>query len=765
MLKSPRLKRCFRLALLEEERAILIAENAKKIVEGPLLCALLGTMAEGRTSDDIAETLKDRYDLTKVYYGLTRLEQLGLIEEQNGRPSQDTVFWALMGVDPEAASQRMTHARVAVVSTGGDASIWIDTLRRSGIRGACQASLSDPHLDERALTIVVVRDYLEEGLSRFNKLALEKKKRWLLCKPAGIEPWIGPLFIPGETGCWGCLAERLRYNRELEEFIRHKTGDRTAPIFPVGATTGSMGLAQSILSTAIGVILTGERPDSLTGRVLSFDWKSNQFLSHELLKLPHCPVCGAESSRKAPHPEPPTLISRKKRYRFDGGHRIHSPEMTFKRYSKHMSLITGVVSPLVRTTPASLMKRDDIGPALMRTYGASHGSSAKINRLRDVKKGIRSGASSGKGVTDIQARTSCLCEAIERVSGIFRGSEFRKPATYREVRETAFHPHELLLYSGKQYGARDRWKDFNCSFAEVPMPFDDSRTIDWSPVWSMTHSDWKYVPTAFLYYGYNADPEKSFCRADSNGSAAGNCLEEAVLQGLMELMERDAVALWWYNMIPMPSVHLEQMEIPLVDQFLDTFSAIGRSVWVLDLTNDLGVPVFAAVSSKTGGGADRPVFGFGAHLDPKTAITRALSEMSQVLGLMDFPPEFLWEDPKLSLHKKFTEETKLAQWPYLLPAGDRHPKGLQSYEDMSSDDLLPDVTLCVDILRKLGLEVLVHDQTRPDLGLNVVKVIVPGLRHFWARFAPGRLYDVPVKMGWLDEPMAEEDLNPTPMFI
>jgi ribosomal protein S12 methylthiotransferase accessory factor YcaO len=54
---------------------------------------------------------------------------------------------------------------------------------------------------------------------------------------------------------------------------------------------------------------------------------------------------------------------------------------------------------------------------------------------------------------------------------------------------------------------------------------------------------------------------------------------------------------------------------------------------------------------------------------------------------------------------------------------------------------------------------LVLDQTRPDLGLPVVKVIVPGLRHFWARYAPGRLFDVPVRLGWQSRPLAEEQLN------
>jgi oxazoline/thiazoline synthase len=63
------------------------------------------------------------------------------------------------------------------------------------------------------------------------------------------------------------------------------------------------------------------------------------------------------------------------------------------------------------------------------------------------------------------------------------------------------------------------------------------------------------------------------------------------------------------------------------------------------------------------------------------------------------------------------------------------------------------------------MEVLVLDQTRPDIGLPVVKVIVPGMRHFWARLGPGRLYDVPVRLGRQAKPTPYEELNPIPMFL
>ncbi len=62
------------------------------------------------------------------------------------------------------------------------------------------------------------------------------------------------------------------------------------------------------------------------------------------------------------------------------------------------------------------------------------------------------------------------------------------------------------------------------------------------------------------------------------------------------------------------------------------------------------------------------------------------------------------------------------------------------------------------------MEFLVLDQTRPDIGMPVARVIVPGMRHFWARFAPGRLYDVPVSMGYRESPLAEADLNPAPVI-
>ena len=104
-------------------------------------------------------------------------------------------------------------------------------------------------------------------------------------------------------------------------------------------------------------------------------------------------------------------------------------------------------------------------------------------------------------------------------------------------------------------------------------------------------------------------------------------------------------------------------------------------------------------------------------------------------------------------------ELRLGDHPYLAPSGNR----LISPDFSSKFDRLDNrkqVMACVRLAKREGLDFLVLDQTRPDIEVPVVRVIVPGLRHFYRRYAPGRLYDVPVKLGLRDRPLSEDELNP-----
>jgi thiazole/oxazole-forming peptide maturase SagD family component len=297
--------------------------------------------------------------------------------------------------------------------------------------------------------------------------------------------------------------------------------------------------------------------------------------------------------------------------------------------------------------------------------------------------------------------------------------------------------------------------------------FDPDEEIDWSPVWSLTRRTARHLPTSFCYFNYPWPDAEPFCLACSNGNAAGNTLEEAILQGFFELVERDSVALWWYNRVRRPAVDLESFGDPYLGRLCDFLRGRGRELWVLDLTSDLNVPVFAAVCRAVGGEEERIVLGFGAHLDAHLALLRAVTEMNQMLSSLLHEPdrEVLSEHVTDQETVHWLRTATVANQPYLRADDALPPRRASGYPQAWSDDVAADVCACRELVERLGMEMLVLDQTRPEIGLPVAKVIVPGLRHFWARFDPGRLYDVPVRLGWLTRPLAEEELNPIPMFL
>jgi ribosomal protein S12 methylthiotransferase accessory factor len=203
-----------------------------------------------------------------------------------------------------------------------------------------------------------------------------------------------------------------------------------------------------------------------------------------------------------------------------------------------------------------------------------------------------------------------------------------------------------------------------------------------------------------------------------------------------------------------PQVDLAQFGDSYVRDLQNQLAETGRRLWVLDVTSDLGIPTFVAVTHWMQNGQENIEFGSGAHFDPRIALLRALTELNQFLsiGLMGGG-----SGEKSSLDG--TTPLRLRDYPYLTPAGDSpvHNGAGLKFDQL---DARGQVTACVALAKRAGLDFLVLDQTRPDIEVPVVRVIVPGLRHFYRRFAPGRLYDVPVKLGWRDRPLTENELNP-----
>ncbi|MEJ2125288.1 MAG: YcaO-like family protein, partial [Alphaproteobacteria bacterium] len=281
-----------------------------------------------------------------------------------------------------------------------------------------------------------------------------------------------------------------------------------------------------------------------------------------------------------------------------------------------------------------------------------------------------------------------------------------------------------------------------------------------------THERTVWLPSLYCYFRAQPDPTHDFCRGDSNGCAAGNTLEEAILQGFMELAERDACAMWWYNRVQRPGIDLASFGSPFLDRMQELYTSAGRTLAAIDITNDLGIPTVIALSWQIADGR-RIHVGLGTHLDGAMAVSRAVSELSQSTW-HEFQPEGSngQGNPTYNVDiERWFAEASIESEPYVLPAQGAALLTAADYPQLTTHDLKSDIETCIELLRSRGLEMVVLDHTRPEIGFPVARVVVPGLRHFWTRFAPGRLYDVPAALGWVERPLREDELNPKPFFI
>ena len=761
----------FHVEVIEPKQVYLLGEQANYALTGQLYCQILPLLDGQHNREQIVEKLDGEVPEEYIDYVLERLAEKGYLTEAAPELSSEVAaFWSELGIAPPVAAEALRQP-VTLTPVGNISEVTVaaltTALRDIGISVQTPTEAGSP----TALNVVLTDDYLQPELAKINKQALESQQTWLLVKPVGSVLWLGPVFVPGKTGCWDCLAHRLRGNREVEASVlqqkqaqQQRNGQSGSVIgclptaratLPSTLQTGLQFAATEIAKCIVKHHVNATAPGTvffptLDGKIITLNHSILDLKSHILIKRSQCSTCGDRQILHRQGFEPVKLVSRPKHFTHDGGHRAFTPEQTVQKYQHLVSPITGVVTELVRLT-------DPANP-LVHTYKAGHafGSATTLRGLRNTLKH----KSSGKGKTDSQSKARGLCEAVERYSGIFQGDEPRKRATLEELGDLAIHPEQCLCFSDAQYANRDTLNEqATVAHDWIPQRFDASQAIEWTPVWSLTEQTHKYLPTALCYYHYPLPPEHRFARGDSNGNAAGNTLEEAILQGFMELVERDGVALWWYNRLRRPAVDLGSFNEPYFVQLQQFYRENDRDLWVLDLTADLGIPAFAGVSNRKTGSSERLILGFGAHLDPTIAILRAVTEVNQIgLELDKVPDENLKSDAT-----DWLITAKLADHPYLLPDTTQPLKTAQDYPKRWSDDIYTDVMTCVNIAQQAGLETLVIDQTRPDIGLNVVKVTVPGMRHFWSRFGVGRLYDVPVKLGWRDEPLTEAQMNPTPM--
>jgi ribosomal protein S12 methylthiotransferase accessory factor len=719
----------FSVYLLPPDAVCLYSEDRKFFLHGALYCALAAAVGNGgRSFRDLFGELERKFPSDKVQEAFTRLlDRRYLVQTSRFSRGPASAYWASLGLPLETAEKNLQNCRVNIASMDVDGAKQLESaLRELGVRVVKRSG---------DLTVTLVNDYLDDHLAELNRQHLSKRTPWLLVQPSGIAPLVGPVFRPGQGACWRCLADRMTRNREVRAMLDRSDARCVAVSSLAKHPFG--GSAIQLAAVEIAKAIATDFRTELSDHIVSLDLTGANIVKHYVAAPPVCPTCGSKKLRDPRRePKPIALTEGGKLVMTSGGYRTVTSQATVARYRRHVSPLTGVVKKL---------ERIEVNLPLNTNYFAQHNFSAPAHSVDQLRSGLQ-GGSFGKGSTVEQAEASALMEAIERSSGIYQGDEIKLSRRF-----TDFAPGEAIMPNDVQHFSEEQFRTrFAHSHDEsqlpVPPPLDPDEKIDLTPAWALRDQCFRYLPTGLQYFFYHD------AHTDSNGCAAGNTLEEAIVQGFLELVERDAYAIWWYNQVQRAELDLDQFDDSYVRDLRAQFADAGRKIWVLDVTTDLGVPTYVAMMHWINDGHENMEFGSGAHFDRRIALLRALTELNQFLaiGLMGGGRG----EPSLD----GVTPLKLEKHPFLLPA--EKPLVPPAPGLKLADNSRGQVENCVEVARQAGYDFLVLDQTRPDVGVPVVRVTVPGLRHFYKRFGPGRLYDIPVQLGLLDRPRLESELTP-----
>ncbi len=312
----------------------------------------------------------------------------------------------------------------------------------------------------------------------------------------------------------------------------------------------------------------------------------------------------------------------------------------------------------------------------------------------------------GKGMTVEQSKASAMMEAIERYCGQRFPHNKVVNASYEEVQDYAIHPSEFnfptLPLKCENCVARN-----NGCFQVL------NGCQEWNWGYSLVNKKSVLIPSALVYYPYVSSSSISFMFNDTGGLSAGNILEEAILQGIAEVIERDALyyAFNLGNLKRMPMLRIKGTKNRHVQEFISKVPP--ESIFAFHIENEkikLGISTVSAFICYRMRNGRYYFGGSGTSLDPEVALLRAMTELEQ----------------QKIRQKVFVEFNPN----YLVAHNGIEPRDIASIEKIpkqSSGNVKEDIELYLDRLSKNNMDVVVVDLTHPEIRIPVVRVVIPKL--------------------------------------
>jgi ribosomal protein S12 methylthiotransferase accessory factor len=336
----------------------------------------------------------------------------------------------------------------------------------------------------------------------------------------------------------------------------------------------------------------------------------------------------------------------------------------------------------------------------------------------------------GKGIRPVDAKVGALMEAIERQIAI----KARPP---------------LIQGSFQQLRTRHAILDPKICKQELLPDYDDTNTYFWVSGKDLMSNCEVLVPAHISGLVWSDVPAGPFSdHATSNGLSSGNIREEAICQGLCELIERDAWTLADIGAHLLPLVRRRIADPENADNGPDDFEIFpslesqddpasqlfrqaGLKPVLHDITSDIGIPtVFAVVPDETLPGFPMVHGGVGTHPDAHVAARRALTEAAQsrcvdIQGVREDLAPASSENNALNLHTRRIVGINRNLW---FLGESNHPRRLADLPSAVHHDIQADVDHLLARLKACDIhQVIVVDLTPPSAPFSVVRVIVPAL--------------------------------------
>lgn len=374
---------------------------------------------------------------------------------------------------------------------------------------------------------------------------------------------------------------------------------------------------------------------------------------------------------------------------FEGTHRVIAPEKTIE--NNENKLITAGITRI-----ADITDLDRIGLPV-------------FTAIRPTAEDGAISIYGGKGITKDHAKASAMMEGFERYSAEKQEDDETIISTVDEISTKGEYIDPKTLNLPQKYEKED--------ISQIPLEWNLATDI-------ISNKDY-YVTSNAVFHPYTHDNNiQSFFKSNTNGLASGNILEEAILHGMFEVIERDAWSIFELTHKNYSQINLDTIESELINNTIEKFESNGIKIKLMDFTADIKVPTIAASADDTvTKDAGLLTLGMGTHLDPEIAVLRALTEVAQSRATQingaredtvraDFAREAGYERMKRINKYYFRQEEEQVDF--------------RDIENKSTTSINEDIEIVKDELIANDIKhILYTDLTRPELDISVVRVIIP----------------------------------------